>query len=270
MNANSRSSVRQSKISKRWVKKPALAPKLAKEAGVPTACRGRFRAVPGQLRGRSRSEASAKEIGYPVILKAAAGGGGRGIHVVYYSPRKIYPALLIAASVGSRGRLRRWFPRCMSRNSASFLVTSRFKFCAIKYGQSRVSWANAIAPFSDAIKSCSKKLPISDAMMPETSRRKWSEAALKLCEARSSYENASERSSFSSTKTEELYFIEMNTRIQVEHPVTEMVTGFDLIKEQIQIAAARKTRFSPEDKAVRRQRSHSTSIECRINAEDPG
>ena len=65
-------------------------------------------------------------------------------------------------------------------------------------------------------------------------------------------------------KTNNFYFIEMNTRIQVEHPVTEMVTGIDLIKEQIRVASGEKLKFNQEDVQM-----HGASIECRINAEDP-
>src|SRR5690606_29781657 len=94
-------------------------------------------------------------------------------------------------------------------------------------------------------------------------RKKMGEAALALCE-QVDYENVSTVEFLVDHETREFYFMEMNTRIQVEHPVTEMVTGFDLIKEMIRLAAGQKLSFTQDDVRI-----DSHSIEVRINAEDP-
>jgi acetyl-CoA carboxylase biotin carboxylase subunit len=93
-------------------------------------------------------------------------------------------------------------------------------------------------------------------------RRRMGEAAVKICRA-AKYENAG-TIEFLVDKDRNFYFMEMNTRIQVEHPVTEMVTGIDLVKEQIRVASGLPLSFAQADIAIR-----GAAIECRINAEDP-
>src|SRR5207237_3924941 len=97
----------------------------------------------------------------------------------------------------------------------------------------------------------------------ESLRKEMSDAALKLCAA-VNYQNVGTVEFLVDLEKKSFYFMEMNTRIQVEHPVTEMVTGIDLIKEQIRAAAGHVLKIKQADIKIQ-----SHAIECRINAEDP-
>jgi acetyl-CoA carboxylase biotin carboxylase subunit len=222
---------------------------IAKAAGVPL-LPGTISAVPGV----EVALEEANQIGYPVILKAAAGGGGRGIHVVY-----------------NAAQLKSSFDRVSSEAGAAFGNAAMYieKYCenprhveiqvlADKYGN-RI----ALGERDCTIQRRHQKLleespsPILDAKL----REEMQDAALKLC-AEVNYENVGTVEFLVEKK--KFYFMEMNTRIQVEHPVTEMVTGVDLIKEQIKSAAGRPLTLKQSDIKI-----ESHAIECRINAEDP-
>ena len=151
------------------------------------------------------------------------------------------------------------FPTSTSRNSSSVRATSNFRCWAISTATSCI-WASASAAFSAATRSWSK------------SRRRRRSTPKRRAELGAQVVDALEKIGYSNAGTVEFlmdedgsfYFIEMNARIQVEHPVTEMVTGVDLIKSQIRIAAGEKL-----DDAVGPSRISRPRIECRINAEDP-
>ncbi|MDR3608016.1 MAG: acetyl-CoA carboxylase biotin carboxylase subunit [Oligoflexia bacterium] len=224
---------------------------IAREAGVPL-LPGTVSAVPGK---EAAIEEAAK-IGYPVILKAAAGGGGRGIHVVY-----------------SAQQLESSFDRVSSEAGAAFGNPAMYveKYCehprhveiqvlCDKYGN-RI----ALGERDCTIQRRHQKMveeapsPVLDAQLRET----MCDAAIRLCNA-VNYENVGTVEFLVDNDTKQFYFMEMNTRIQVEHPVTEMVTGIDLIKEQIKSAAGFRLKIKRSDVRIQ-----SHAIECRVNAEDP-
>jgi acetyl-CoA carboxylase biotin carboxylase subunit len=224
--------------------------KIAKEAGVPL--------LPGTLDPVPHVDAAvteAEKIGYPVILKAAAGGGGRGIHIVRTSEE-----------------LRSCFERVSSEAGAAFGNPAMYieKFCenprhveiqvlCDKFGH-RLFLGERDCTIQRRHQKLVEEAP-SPVVTPEL-RQRMGEAALRLCAA-VEYENVG-TVEFLVDRNRNFYFMEMNTRIQVEHPVTEMVTGIDLIQEQIRSAAGEKLTIQQSDIQIR-----SHSIECRINAEDP-
>ncbi|MFN7684001.1 MAG: acetyl-CoA carboxylase biotin carboxylase subunit [Oligoflexia bacterium] len=223
---------------------------IAREAGVPM--------LPGTLSAVPGVEAAVKEaekIGYPVILKAAAGGGGRGIYVVR-----------------STAELRSSFDRVSAEAGAAFGNPAMYveKFCerprhveiqvlCDKYGN-RLFLGERDCTIQRRHQKLLEEAP--SPVLDEALRQKMGEAALSLCKA-VNYENVG-TVEFLVDENLNFYFMEMNTRIQVEHPVTEMVTGIDLLKEQIASAAGQKLKIKQSDVKIA-----SHSIECRINAEDP-
>lgn len=223
---------------------------IARQAGVPL--------LPGTLEAVPGVDAALKEadkIGYPVILKAAAGGGGRGIHVVR-----------------SADQLRSSFERVSAEAGAAFGNPAMYveKFCehprhveiqvlCDKFGN-RLFLGERDCTIQRRHQKLLEEAP--SPVLDGALRQKMGEAALRLCEA-VSYENVG-TVEFLVDENLKFYFMEMNTRIQVEHPVTEMVTGIDLVKEQILSAAGFKLKLKQSDVKIQ-----SHSIECRINAEDP-
>ena len=222
---------------------------IAKEAGVPM--------LPGTVSSVPNLDVACEEaqkIGYPVILKAAAGGGGRGIYVVY-----------------TEQQLRSSFDRVSAEAGAAFGNPAMYveKYCEHpRHVEIQVLCDNHGNRLFLGERDCTiqrrhQKL-IEEAPSPVITpelRERMGRAAIQLCE-KVNYQNVG-TVEFLFEKGE-FYFMEMNTRIQVEHPVTEMVTGFDLIKEQIFAAAGRKLRWKQSDVTI-----SSHAIECRINAEDP-
>ena len=196
----------------------------------------------------------ARKIGYPVIIKAAGGGGGRGMRVVHTEA-----ALLNAVN--------------MTRSEAQAAFANPTVYLERYLEQPRHIEIQVLA---DAHKNalhlgerdCSlqrrhqKVLEESPAPeLPTKLRDRTGERCVDACR-RIGYRGAG---TFEFLYQDgEFYFIEMNTRIQVEHPVTEMVTGVDLVQEQIYIAAGEKLRMRQKDVQIR-----GHAIECRINAEDP-
>ena len=225
------------------------AKQIAKQAGVPV--------IPGSSRRTSIEEALdiAYEIGYPVILKAAAGGGGRGMRVVY-----------------DEKELREKFPLAQSEAKISFgndtIYIEKFlinpkhievQILADQYGN--------IIPISDRECSIQRRHQkvIEEAPSPSIdneTRKRLYEAAVKFAKA-VEYTGAGTVEFLYDTQTGNFYFIEMNGRIQVEHPVTEMVTGIDLVKWQFLIAQGEELPFK-DAPSIR-----GMSLEMRINAEDP-
>jgi acetyl-CoA carboxylase biotin carboxylase subunit len=226
----------------------ALAKETMKKAGVPV--------VPGSggvVATVGEALEIAKAIGFPVIIKAVAGGGGRGMRIVR-----------------EESELENAFKTAQHEAGQAFVNPDVYieKFVEqphhIEVQVFGDQFGNAIH-FGE--RDCSvqrrhQKL-IEESPSPfvdDDLRKKMCEAAIKGCKA-VGYENAG-TIEFLVDKDKNFYFMEMNTRIQVEHPVTEQVTGHDLVKLQLQVAAGGRL---PRTKIV--QRGHS--IECRINAEDP-
>ena len=205
----------------------------------------------------------AQTVGYPVILKAVAGGGGRGMRIVRSEAE--LPGLFKQASSAPR-LLSSLLATAIStwRNSSSVRATSSFRCWPIEYGNVMSAWVSVNAAFSGAIRSCMEESP-SDAghvlnCGAKRSARFWRRRSLKDI----GYWNAG-TIEFLMDEDGQIYFIEMNTRIQVEHCVTEMVTGVDLVKAQLRIASGEKLdNIVPEVPPIR-----GHAIECRINAEHP-
>ncbi|MHC1749081.1 MAG: acetyl-CoA carboxylase biotin carboxylase subunit [Cellulosilyticaceae bacterium] len=198
---------------------------------------------------------AAKKIGYPVMLKASAGGGGRGMRIVWHE-EEIEKAFLTASGEA----------KAAFGDGAMYMEKYIEKPRHIEFQILGDHFGNIIHLGE---RDCSMQRR-HQKMIEETpcitlSAKLRSEMGKMATAAASAanYYNAG-TVEFIMDKEKNFYFIEMNTRIQVEHPVTEMVTGIDLIKEQIRIAAGEKLSVSQE-KAL--QTGHA--IECRINAENP-
>ncbi|WP_018947493.1 acetyl-CoA carboxylase biotin carboxylase subunit [Thioalkalivibrio sp. AKL17] len=196
----------------------------------------------------------AREIGYPVIVKAAAGGGGRGMRVVHTEG-----ALLNAISL-TRNEARQGFGND-TLYMEKFLERPRhveFQILADTHGN-----AVCLGERDCSMQRRHQKV-IEEAPAPEitdTQRRDMSERLIRACQeigyrGAGTFEFLYEDGQF--------FFIEMNTRLQVEHTVTEEVTGIDLVREQIRIAAGEPLGITQDDVTI-----HGHAIECRINAEDP-
>lgn len=223
---------------------------LMKKAGVPT--------VPGHegLETFGEFKKAASEIGYPVLVKAAAGGGGKGMRVVN-SEDELNEAIETARreALNSFGDERLLIEKYLA--DAHHIEIQVF---GDKHG-------NLVHLFE---RECSvqrrhqkiiEESP-SPLLTPEI-RAKMGAAAVNAAKA-VNYFNAGTVEFIFDPKTSQYYFLEMNTRLQVEHPVTEVVTGFDLVHWQIRIAAGEKFPFTQVD-----LHQHGHAIECRVYAEDP-
>ena len=221
-----------------------------RKAGIPI--------LPGSERAVEReSEARriAEEIGYPVMVKAAAGGGGKGMKVVH-SPVALANALLMAQAEASQafGDSRVYLEKYLEKHRHV-----EIQILADNYGN-----MVHLGERDCSIQRRYQKL-VEEAPSPgvdEVLRREMGEMALRVAKA-VNYSNVG-TVEFLLSEDGNFYFSEMNTRIQVEHPVTEMVTGIDLVKEQIRLAYGLPLRIRQEDVHFR-----GHAIECRIYSEDP-
>jgi acetyl-CoA carboxylase biotin carboxylase subunit len=225
--------------------------KAMKAAGVPT--------VPGSdgplpVDDKERCLEIAKKIGYPVIIKAAAGGGGRGMRVVHTEAALINSIHITTAEAGAAfGDDTVYMEK--------FLTNPRHvEIQVLSDGQ-----GNAIHLYD---RDCSlqrrhqKVLEEAPAPgIPEAVRQEVYDACTKACND-IGYRGAGTFEFL--YEDEHFYFIEMNTRIQVEHPVSEMVTGVDLIKEQIKVCSGQALELKQDEIQL-----NGHAFECRINAEDP-
>ncbi len=224
--------------------------RLMKENGVPT--------TPGTdiLRDSQEALKAAEEIGYPVLLKASAGGGGKGIRLVE-QPQDMERAFETASSEALKafGDGRMYLEKYLHpvkhievqllADEAGHIVCLGERECSIQKNNQKLI----------------EESP-SPGVSPET-RRKLMETATRAARA-AGYVNAG-TVEFLMDKNGDFYFMEMNTRLQVEHPVSELVTGVDIVKWQIRIAAGVELDFTQEDIHVQ-----GAAIECRINALGPG
>jgi acetyl-CoA carboxylase, biotin carboxylase subunit len=226
----------------------ARARTLAEEAGVPL--------VPGSgvVAGADEAVAAARRVGYPVLVKAAAGGGGRGIR----------PAADEAA-------LRSVLPAAQREAAASF--GSDAVYVERSLSQARHIEVQVLADQFGTVVHCyerecslqrRRQKLFEEAPAPGLSpdlRDRMTTAAVRLAR-RVGYTGAGTVEFL--VASGEFYFMEMNTRIQVEHPITELVTGLDLVAEQLLVAAGQPLSVGQDDVVVR-----GHAVECRINAEDP-
>jgi acetyl-CoA carboxylase biotin carboxylase subunit len=230
-----------------------------KAAARETAIEAGVRVIPGSkktLTSLDEAIALAKELGYPVMLKAAAGGGGKGMRALY-----------------GEGELSSAFEVVKSEAGTAFGDPNIYLEKLIlnpKHIETQIMADAHGAVIHLGDRDCSiqrrhQKL-IEEApahTVPPDVKSAMAADAVKLAR-HIGYQSLGTVEFLYDQKTREYFFIEMNTRIQVEHTVTESITGLDLVKEQIRIAADKKLRFRQEDIRI-----YGHSIECRINAEDP-
>ena len=224
--------------------------RLAKESNVPT--------VPGSdglVHDEATAVSLAREIGFPVLIKASAGGGGRGMRVA------VNDLALKAALQQARAEAEAAFG-----NADIYLEKYvehprhvEVQVLADVHGNVVHLWER------DCTMQRRHQKLVEESPAPqldENTRAAMCEAAVRLVKA-ANYTNAG-TVEFIADRQDNFYFIELNARIQVEHPVTEMITGVDLIKAQIRLAAGEPLSLVQEE-----IRQNGAAIECRINAEDP-
>ncbi|MCZ6471675.1 MAG: acetyl-CoA carboxylase biotin carboxylase subunit [Gammaproteobacteria bacterium] len=224
--------------------------KAMKDAGVPT--------VPGSDGplgdDNEKNLEMGRKIGYPIIIKAAGGGGGRGMRVVRAEGSLLNSIQLTRSEAGAA------FDNDVVYME-KFLGSPRhieIQVLADSHGNA-IHLAERDCSMQRRHQKVVEEAP-APGITPEQ-RKEIGERCAKAC-IQMDYEGAGTFEFL--YENNEFYFIEMNTRIQVEHPVTEMITWVDIIKEQISIASGNPLRYKQEDIVV-----HGHSIECRINAEDP-
>jgi acetyl-CoA carboxylase, biotin carboxylase subunit len=234
----------------RQVGSKTAARRLARETGVPM--------VPGTIEPvASDAEAAraAGEIGYPVMLKAAMGGGGKGMRLVRRADDLPEALRAARAEAGAAfGDAAVYFERALQApRHTEIQILADTHGHVIHLGERECSIQRR---HQKLVEECPS--PFVDAAL----RARMGEAACRLARA-AGYVNAG-TVEFLVDADRNFYFLEMNTRLQVEHPVTEMVTGVDLVHEQLRVAAGEELTLAQADVAWR-----GWAIECRVNAEDP-
>jgi acetyl-CoA carboxylase biotin carboxylase subunit len=221
----------------------------AKNAGVPTTP-----GSTGAVSGLKEAAELVREIGFPVLLKASAGGGGRGMRVVE-----------------AAGELERKLSEAMSEAQSAFGDSAVYiekymtdirhvEVQVLGDGERVVHLGERDCSTQRRNQKLIEESPSS--VLPKEVRESMCASAVKLCRA-AGYSNAGTIEFIYDQGEKKFYFIEMNTRIQVEHPVSEVVTGLDLVKEQLKIAATGKLEIKQSEIDFR-----GHAIEFRINAED--
>lgn len=228
-----------------------VARRTMRDAGVPI--------VPGSegiIEDEAEAIQIANEIGYPVIIKATAGGGGKGIRVAYNEAELINGFKITqkeaATAFGNPGVY-------LEKNIEDFRHVE-IQILADKHGNV-IHLGERDCSIQRRLQKLVEETP-SPAITPEL-RKQMGDASVKAAKA-VNYVGAGTIEYIFNRKNNEFYFMEMNTRIQVEHTVTEMVTGVDLVKEQIHIANNKVLGYKQADISL-----DGWAIECRINAENP-
>ena len=224
--------------------------KLMKEAGIPV-----LPGSDGKVKNFTELKKLVEEIGYPIMLKAANGGGGKGIR-----------------KVESSDQLEESFNLVKRESKISFgnddIYVEKFvenprhieiQILADKFGNV-VCLGERDCTIQRKHQKILEESP--STVVDNDLRVKMGEAAIKAAKAYKYFSTGTVE--FLLDKNKNFYFMEMNTRIQVEHPVTEMLTGVDIVKEQLRIASGEKLRFKQEDITYK-----GHCIECRVNAENP-
>ena len=228
----------------------ARARKAMKKAGVPV-----LPGSDGPVAGEDQAVKIAKELGYPVIIKAVAGGGGRGRRVVN-EPSELPKALKTATREAEAAfgvgdvYLEKYV---VSPRHIEIQVMGDHHGNVIHLGERECSIQRRHQKLIEEAPS---------AALTEKQRRKLGATVVDAARA-VQYTNAG-TFEFRIDATGQFYFLEVNTRLQVEHPVTEFVTGVDIVKEQIQVAAGKRLSVKQSDIEI-----NGHAIECRVNAEDP-
>ena len=228
----------------------ARSKEVMKKAGVPV--------VPGSdgvLKSLEEAKALAKELGYPVLLKATAGGGGRGIRICRNEEE-------LVKNYDQASREAEKAFGCGDLLLEKYIENPKhieFQVLGDKYGN-----VIHLGERDCSIQRRNQKLvEIAPSLLLTPEKREYYGEIVRKAAKEIGYYNAGTME-FIADQEGNLYFIEMNTRIQVEHPVTEMVTGIDIVKWQIRIAAGEPLTIKQED-----VKFNGYAIECRINAEDP-
>lgn len=223
---------------------------VAAKAGVPT--------VPGsdgRVLDLAKGRAIVSEIGFPVMIKAAAGGGGRGIRIVQ-----------------SIAEFEQQFPQASAEAAAAFgdgglyveKVIEKARHIEVQILGDGVSFVHCFERECSLQRRRQKVWEEAPAVgLPASVREKLCASAVSLAKS-VGYRGAGTVEYLYDEATQEFYFIEVNTRIQVEHPVTEMITGLDLVQEMLRISGGQPLSIKQGDFSVA-----GHAIECRINAEDP-
>jgi acetyl-CoA carboxylase, biotin carboxylase subunit len=228
----------------------ARARRAMKKAGVPI-----LPGSEGPVDNEEKALKLARDIGYPVIIKATAGGGGRGMRVVQ-APDDLPPALKMAQREAEAAfgvgdvYLEKYV---LAPRHIEFQVLGDHHGSVVHLGERECS----IQRRHQKLIEESPSVALTDKM-----RRKMGSLVVDAARA-VQYTNAG-TFEFLLDRDGRLYFMEVNTRLQVEHPVTEMVTGVDIVKEQIRIAAGERLSFKQSEVTF-----NGHAMECRVNAEDP-
>lgn len=223
---------------------------VMRAAGVPT--------VPGSNGpiddNNERTLELAKEIGYPVIIKAAAGGGGRGMRVVHNE------AALLKAIFVTQTEAKTFFGNGMVYLEKFLENPRHVEIQIIGDGKGNALYlGDRDCSLQRRHQKVLEEAPAPG--IPDKVRAGVAETCIQACK-NMNYRGAGTLEFL--YEDEAFYFIEMNTRVQVEHPVTEMITGVDIVKEQLRIAGGAPLSYAQEDIRIR-----GHAFECRINAEDP-
>ncbi len=228
----------------------AKARETAQKAGVPI-----LPGSPGVITEEADALVLARDLGFPVIIKAVAGGGGKGMRVVLDEP-DFASAFVMAQSeaLAAFGNADVYVEKYITRpRHIEVQIMADEKGNVVSLGERECSIQRRHQKLIEEAPS---------AIVDEQLRKQMGDMAIAL--ARSvKYRNAG-TIEFLMDEDRKFYFMEMNTRIQVEHPVTELVTDVDLVKEQIRVAAGLPLSFTQDEVRVK-----GHSIECRVNAEDP-
>lgn len=228
----------------------ARAREIMKKANVPV--------VPGyegEINSYEHALEISNEIGYPLMIKAAAGGGGKGIRIVREPSEFKYnyeaAKLESKACFGEDKLYIEKYIECPRHIEFQILADEYGN--VIHLGERECSLQRNNQKVLEEAPSC---------FLDKSLRNEMGKVAVRAAKA-VNYKNAG-TIEFLVDKNGHFYFIEMNTRIQVEHPITEMITNIDIVKEQLKIASSMKLDFAQEDVKI-----NGHAIECRINAEDP-
>ncbi|MDF2822316.1 MAG: acetyl-CoA carboxylase, biotin carboxylase [Clostridiales bacterium] len=209
----------------------------------------------GKITDMDVAKELAIKIGYPVMLKASAGGGGRGMRIVW-KEEEIENAFDSASTeaLNAFGDGSMYMEKYIENpRHIEFQIIGDSKGNVVHLGERDCSLQRRHQKVLEEAPS---------PFLSETLRKQMGDFAIKAAKS-VNYENAG-TIEYIVDKNQRFYFIEMNTRIQVEHPITEMVTGIDLIKEQIKVASGESLSFTQDDIVLK-----GHAIECRINAENP-
>ena len=228
----------------------ARARETAKKAGVPI-----LPGSDGVMTEESEALVLARELGFPVIIKAVAGGGGKGMRVVM-EPADFASAFVMAQSeaLASFSNADVYIEKYITQpRHIEVQIMADEKGNTVYLGERECSIQRRHQKLIEEAPSVTVDEPL---------RKRMGEMAVALAKS-VKYRNAG-TIEFLMDENREFYFMEMNTRIQVEHPVTELVTGIDLVKEQIRVAAGMPLSFTQDSIRIK-----GHSIECRVNAEDP-